>query len=119
MKFVLDAFGGDNCPHAIIDGIYLAQKDYKDFNFVITGDKAVIEKYIEEKKYKFEHLEIVHAPDVISCNDVPTVAIRTKKDSSLVVALDMLKKDETVNALISTGSTGAILTGGFLKIGRI
>lgn len=119
MKFVLDAFGGDNCPDAIIDGIYLAQKEYKDVEFVVTGDKTVIEKYIEEKKYKFEHLEIVNAPGVISCNDVPTVAIRTKKESSLVVALDMLKKDETVNALISTGSTGAILTGGFLKIGRI
>ena len=45
MKFVLDAFGGDNCPDAIIDGIYLAQKDYKDVEFVVTGDKTVIEKY--------------------------------------------------------------------------
>lgn len=119
MKIVLDAFGGDNCPNAIIDGVYLAEKKFKDIQYVVTGNKDIIDKYIAEKKYSFNNLEIVDAPDVITCHDVPTSAIRTKKDSSLVVALDILKKDESVNALISTGSTGAILAGGFLKIGRI
>ncbi len=119
MKFILDAFGGDNCPNAIIDGIFLAEKKFNDVEYIVTGDREIIEKYIAEKKYSFKNLEIVDAKEVISCNDVPTLAIRTKKDSSLVVALDLLKKDETINALISTGSTGAILAGGFLKIGRI
>lgn len=119
MKFVLDAFGGDNCPSAILDGIYMAEKKFDDIEYVVTGDKAVIEKYIQEKKYQFKNLEIVDAPEVISCNEAPTVAIRTKKNSSLVVAMDMLKKDESISALISTGSTGAILAGGFLKVGRI
>lgn len=119
MKFVLDGFGGDNCPQAIIDGIFLAEKKYDDVSYVVTGSKEVIENYIAEKKYNFKNLEIIDAPEVISCNDVPTSAIRTKKNSSLVMALDLLKKDESVNALISCGSTGAILAGGFLKIGRI
>jgi len=119
MKIVLDAFGGDNCPDAIIDGIYMAEQQYSDIQYVVTGSKEVIENYIKEKKYKFNNLEIVDAPEVISCNEVPTSAIRTKKNSSLVVALDLLKKDESISALISTGSTGAILAGGFLKIGRI
>ena len=119
MKIVLDAFGGDNCPDAIIDGVYLAEQKYNDIQYVVTGNKEIIENYIKEKKYNFKSLEIIDAPDVISCNDVPTSAIRTKKNSSLVVALDLLKKDESINALISTGSTGAILAGGFLKIGRI
>ncbi|MBE7074368.1 MAG: phosphate acyltransferase PlsX [Clostridiales bacterium] len=119
MKLILDAFGGDNCPGAIIDGIKLAEKDFSDIEYIVTGDKKIIEGYIVSKGYSFKNLEIVDAPDVITCDDVPTVAIRSKKDSSLVVALDMLKKDETIDALISTGSTGAILTGGFLKIGRI
>lgn len=119
MKFILDAFGGDNCPQAIIDGIVLAQKDYPDVEFILTGDKNIIENYIAEKKYFINNLQIVDAPEVITCNDVPTTAIRSKKNSSLVVALDMLKKDDTIDALISTGSTGAILAGGFLKIGRI
>lgn len=119
MKFVLDAFGGDNCPQAIIDGIVLAQKDYPDIEYVVTGSKEVIENYISEKKYNIKNLEVVDAPEVITCNDVPTQAIRSKKNSSLVVALNLLKNDSTIDALISTGSTGAILAGGFLKIGRI
>ncbi len=119
MKFVLDAFGGDNCPDAIIDGIFLAQKELPDVEYIVTGNKMVIEQYIAKKGYTINNLQIVDAPDVISCNEAPTVAIKTKKESSLVVALDILKTDETVNALISTGSTGAILAGGFLKIGRI
>ncbi|MBE7082102.1 MAG: phosphate acyltransferase PlsX [Clostridiales bacterium] len=119
MKLVLDAFGGDNCPNCVIDGIYLAEKGFDDIAFVVTGDKTVIDNYINEKKYTFKSLEIVDAPDVVTCHDVPTIAIRTKKESSLVKALEILKTDDEVKALISTGSTGAILTGGFLKIGRI
>lgn len=119
MKIVLDAFGGDNCPNAIIDGIFMAQKELDDVRYIVTGSKQILEEYINSKGYNFKNLEIVDAPDVISCNDVPTVAIKTKNESSLVVAFDILKKNEDVRALISTGSTGAILTGGFLKIGRI
>ncbi|MBQ7884791.1 MAG: phosphate acyltransferase PlsX [Clostridia bacterium] len=119
MKIILDAFGGDNCPDAIIDGIVLAQKDYPNMEFIVTGSEAVISEYIKSKGYTFNHLQIVDAPDIITCNDVPTVAIRTKKQSSLAVAIDLLKNDSTVDALISTGSTGAVLAGGFLKIGRI
>lgn len=119
MKFVLDAFGGDNCPQAIIDGIVLAQKKLPEIEYIVTGNKKEIEQYIAEKKYKIKNMEIVDAPEIITCNDVPTVAIRVKKNSSLVKALDLLKNDESIDALISTGSTGAILAGGFLKIGRI
>lgn len=119
MKIVLDAFGGDNCPNAIIDGSYLALKEYNDLQIVLTGDKALIQKYIQEKKYDESKIEIIDASEVITCNDVPTDAIKTKKDSSLVKAVETLKSDEEVKALISTGSTGAILACGFLKIGRI
>lgn len=119
MKIVLDAFGGDNCPQAIIDGVNLAQKIYPDIQFVLTGDEQVISEYIAKNKVVIKNLQIVNAPDVISCDEVPTIAIRTKKQSSLCVALDLLKNDSSVDALISAGSTGAILAGGFLKIGRI
>lgn len=118
MKIVIDAFGGDNAPNAIIDGVLLALKKY-DFTAVLTGDENIINKYLEDKKYDKQRIEVVHAPDVITNDDVPTVAIRTKKQSSLVVAFDILKKDDECKALISAGSTGATLTGGFLKIGRI
>jgi len=119
MKIVLDCFGGDNCPDAIVDGVALALKKYNDIEFILTGDETLINNYIKEKKYELKNVQIINAPDVITCNDVPTVAIRNRNESSLVVALDLLKKDETIDALISTGSTGAVLAGGFLKIGRI
>ena len=119
MKIILDALGGDNSPYAVIDGVNIARKNDKQTQFIIVGDSSVINDYVKSKNYDFSDVQIVDAPDEIGCNDVPTVAIRQKTNSSLVVALDMLKKDDSVDALISTGSTGAILTGGFLKIGRI
>ena len=119
MKIILDAQGGDYSPYSVIDGVALAKKEDKQTQYIIVGNADIIKEYIKSKKYDFNGVEIVHAPDEITCEDSPTVAIRQKKDSSLVIALDMLKKDESINALISTGSTGAILAGGFLKIGRI
>lgn len=119
MKIVLDAFGGDNCPDAIVDGCYLALKEYSDLQIVLTGDKDCLQNYILEKHYDLSKIEIIDAKEVITCNDVPTDAIKNKKDSSLVKATEILKSDDNVKALISTGSTGAILACGFFKIGRI
>ncbi|MBQ3494412.1 MAG: phosphate acyltransferase PlsX [Clostridia bacterium] len=118
MKIVIDAFGGDNAPNAILDGVLIALKKF-DFSVVLTGKKDVIEDYLKDKKFDRERVEIVDAPEVITNDDTPTEAIRTKKQSSLVVAFDILKKDDDCKALISAGSTGATLTGGFLKCGRI
>ena len=118
MKIVIDAFGGDNAPNAILDGVVMAQKKF-DFTAVLTGDENIISSYLSTKKCDMNRIEIVHAPDVITNDDTPTEAIRTKKQSSLVVAFDVLKKDDECKAMISAGSTGATLTGGFLKIGRI
>ena len=119
MKIILDAMGGDNSPYAVIDGVALSRKKDMQTQFVIVGNLSEITKYINEKKYDFSDVQIIDAPEVISCEESPTVAIRQKKNSSLVVSFDMLKNDESIDALISTGSTGAILAGGFLKIGRI
>ena len=119
MKIILDALGGDNSPYAVIDGVAIARKNDKQTKFVIVGNGDVINDYVVKKNYDFSDVEIINAPDEISCDESPTIAIRQKKNSSLVVALDMLKNDESIDALISTGSTGAILAGGFLKIGRL
>ena len=118
MKIVIDGFGGDNAPNAILDGILLALDKF-DFSAIVTGDETVIKNYLSTKKYDQSRIEIVHAPEVITNDDVPTEAIRNKRNSSLVVAFDILRKDDECRALISAGSTGATLTGGFLKIGRI
>lgn len=116
MKVVIDAFGGDNSPVEIIEGALLAIKKHKDLEVILCGDE---EKIKEVLKGRTERIEISHAPEIISNDDIPTDAIRHKKDSSLVRAFDILKNNDDVIALVSAGSTGAILAGGILKIGRI
>lgn len=116
MKVVVDAFGGDNAPLEIVEGAVLAVKAHKDLTVILCGEQNKIKEILGDRT---ERIEIVDAPDVITNDDTPTVAIRQKKDSSLVRAFDILKEDESVAGLVSAGSTGAILTGAILKIGRI
>ena len=116
MKIVVDAFGGDNAPVEIVEGCVLALKKHKNLKIVLCGNIAKIREILDGRE---DRIEIVNASDVISNDDVPTVAIRQKTDSSLVKAFDVLKNDEEVVALVSAGSTGAILTGSIMKIGRI
>ncbi len=116
MKIVVDAFGGDNAPIEVVEGAVLAVKQNKDVNIVVTGDKEKLEKILSGRN---ERIEIVDAKEVITNDDQPTLAIRQKKDSSLVKAFDLLKENDEVVGLVSAGSTGAVLTGAILKIGRI
>lgn len=116
MKIVVDAFGGDNAPVEIVEAAVCAVKEKEDLTVVLTGDKDTLTRLLNGRD---ERIEIVHAPDVISNNESPTIAIRQKKDSSLVRAFDLLKENDDVVGLVSAGSTGAILTGAIFKIGRI
>ena len=115
MKVVVDAFGGDNSPQAVVDGVLAALKKRADLFVVLVGDKTKLETLVGEN----DRIEIVDAPDVITNDDQPTLAIRQKKDSSLVRAFDVLKEQDDVIGLVSAGNTGAVLTGAILKIGRI
>ena len=116
MKVVVDAFGGDNAPLEVVEGAVLAVKRNKNLTVVLTGDENKIKEILNGRT---ERIEIVHAPDVITNDDVPTLAIRQKKESSLVKAFDLLKENEEIVGLVSAGSTGAILSGAIMKIGRI
>ena len=119
MKIVIDAFGGDHAPGCIVDGTIMALKKFDDIEIVLTGDEEKLNNILKTKKYDASRVTIINAPDVITNDDVPTDAIKHKTNSSLVVAFDYLKSHDDCVALISAGSTGAVLTGGFLKIGRI
>ena len=119
MKVVIDAFGGDNAPREIIKGALEYLKEDKNLEVVLCGDEIIIKKELEILGYKGDKISIVHAPDVITNDDIPTKAIKEKTQSSLAVCFDILKRDENCIGLISAGSTGAILAGGFLRIGRI
>lgn len=119
MKIVVDAFGGDFAPHEVVAGAVKALQANEKLEVVLVGDKDKITELLQELVFVSDRLEIVHAPDVITNDDVPTTAIRTKKTSSIVVAYDYLKNNDDAVALVSAGSTGATLTGAVLKLGRI
>ena len=116
MKVVVDAFGGDNAPREIVEGSVLAVNKNKSLTVVLTGDETKIKEILGNRT---ERIEVVHASEVISNDESPTLAIRQKKDSSLVKAFDLLKEEDEIVGLVSAGSTGAVLTGAILKIGRI
>ncbi|MDR3262942.1 MAG: phosphate acyltransferase PlsX [Clostridiales bacterium] len=118
MKIVVDAFGGDNAPYEIVKGAVLALQKDADIEIVLTGQKIDIESVLAGLNFNSDRLEIIDAPDVITNDDVPTTAIRSKTDSSLVVGLEYLKKNGA-DAFVSAGSTGAVLTGATLITGRI
>lgn len=119
LKIVVDAMGGDYAPAEIVKGALLALEERKDFKIVFTGDEFLVKTELDKYKYDGSRVEIVPCSEVITNDDVPTQAIRTKKDSSLVVGLKLLKEDGEVGGFVSAGSTGAVLTGGVLLIGRI
>ncbi len=116
MKIVVDAFGGDNAPLEIIEGCVLAINKHKDLEIILTGATEEIKKILNGRE---ERISIVDAKEIITNNDKPTEAIRYKTDSSLVKAYDILKNQEDVIGLVSAGSTGAVLAGAIMKIGRI
>ena len=119
-KVVIDGYGGDNAPVEVVKGIKKALDNIADLKVVVTGKKEELLACAKETGLEnCDRLEIVDAQDVITNDDTPTVAIKTKTESSLVKAFEVLKNNEDVIGLVSAGSTGAVLTGGFLKIGRI
>ena len=119
MKIVIDVLGGDYSPDEIIKGALTSINLIDDLELILTGDKQVIETQLKSLGWNGERIEIVHAPEEISCEESPTMAIRRKTESSLVKALTILKERDDVIGMISAGSTGAVLAGGLFIVGRI
>lgn len=119
MKIVVDAFGADKGEAVIAQGCADAVNEAKDLEVIIVGDESTIKAELAKCNYDSSRITVVDAKEKITNNEVPTIAIRQKKDSSLVKALEIVKNDESVGGMVSCGSTGAVLTGAFLKIGRI
>ncbi len=122
MKILLDAMGGDNAPDATIKGAYKAVNQIKS-EIVLIGKEEIIrskfkEFYGKEPEEISDRLVIKNATETIEMEDIPTMAIKHKKDSSMVVGFKMLKEDEG-DVFISAGNSGALLTGATLLVGRI
>ena len=118
MKFVMDGMGGDNAPKAVIKGAVEALKIYSDVEIYITGPEVKLLQELENYDYDKSRMKIIDAAEVISLNEHPVMALRKKKNSSLVKALNLVKSGEC-DGIISAGSTGAFLAGCTLIIGRI
>lgn len=117
MKIAIDAMGGDNAPVAVVRGSIQARDEY-NLSIILSGKETEIKKILEKNTSNFNNIEIINAEDIISNDDKPVLAIRRKKESSLVKALYAVKKREA-DSIVSAGSTGALLSGGTLLIGRI
>jgi glycerol-3-phosphate acyltransferase PlsX len=118
LKILVDAMGGDNAPQAIVNGCIDAIKCCEGFDLILIGDNDQINKLLEEKKFRSPRLEVIHAKEVITMEDTPTHAIRSKKNSSMVVGFNMLKEKKG-DVFVSAGNTGALLTGALLILGRL
>lgn len=117
MKILVDGMGGDNAPKEIVKGVIEAA-EIIDENIYIIGDQEKIKEELDNNNFVGENIHIVHASEKIVMEDSPVKAIRSKKDSSMVVGLTMLKKGEG-DLFISAGNTGALVVGSRLITGRI
>ncbi len=117
MVVVVDGMGGDFSPNAVVEGCIEAIKEY-DIDILITGPEDLIREELKKYTYDCNKIKIVDAKEIISTSEHPVIAIKRKKDSSLVKALNLVKGGEA-DAIISAGSTGAFLAGSTLIVGRI
>ena len=113
----LDAMGGDNAPFEIVKGAVDAINERKDIKVRFFGDKEKIEAELAKYQFDAAQTEIIHTTEEISCNESPALAIKKKKDSSLVVGLKSVKAGES-DAFVSAGSSGAVLVGGQVLVGK-
>ncbi|WP_337810714.1 phosphate acyltransferase PlsX [Enterocloster sp.] len=118
IKIAVDAMGGDNAPSEIVKGAVEAVSERPDITVCLTGQEDIIKKELEKYTYKKEQIEIVPASEVIETGEPPGNAIRKKKDSSIVVGMNLVKRGEA-DGFVSAGSSGAILVGGQVIVGRI
>lgn len=117
-RVALDAMGGDNAPVEMVKGAVDAVNKQDNIKVILVGQEEVVKKELAQYTYNKEQIEVVNATEVIETAEPPVLAIRKKKDSSIVVAMNLVKKGEA-DAFVSAGSSGAILVGGQLLVGRI
>ncbi|MFL0268240.1 phosphate acyltransferase PlsX [Candidatus Clostridium radicumherbarum] len=117
MIIAVDGMGGDNAPEAVVEGCVEAVKEL-GVKIILTGPEELIKKTLSKYTFPSESIAVVNSTEVISPNEEPVKALKQKKDSSLVKALNLVKNGEA-DAVLSAGSTGALMAGATLIIGRI
>lgn len=118
IKVAVDAMGGDYAPTEAVKGAVAAVQEKENVEVLLVGKQDVLEKELEACTYPKDRIRIVPASEVIETGEPPVAAIRGKKDSSIVVGMKLVRKEEA-DAFVSAGSSGAILVGGTTIVGRI
>lgn len=114
MKIVLDAMGSDNAPLVEVEGAVQAAQEF-GHDLILVGDEARIKKELEKHRFSSERITIKHASEVIEVHDPAAISVRRKRDSSIVVGMDLLKKNQA-DAFISAGNTGAVVCAATLSL---
>lgn len=118
VNVAVDAMGGDNAPFEIVKGAVEAITEDASIHIYLVGKEEAIQKELSKYSYPKSQVHIVPASEIIETSEAPVMAIRKKKDSSIVKALNMVKEGKC-DAFVSAGSTGAVLVGGQVIVGRI
>lgn len=118
VRVVVDAMGGDYAPAEIVKGAALAVAEDERVSVILVGKEAIVQKELEQYPEAKKRISVVNADDIITNDEAPVMAIRRKKNSSIVVGMTLVKNHEA-DAFVSAGSTGAVLVGAQLVIGRI
>ena len=114
----LDAMGGDNAPNSVVEGAVMALRRFDDIRILLAGPKAKLESLLEQAQDVRGRIEIIEADEVIGMEESPMLAVRKKVNSSMVQAM-LAVREKRAGAVVSAGSTGAILACGMLRLGRI
>lgn len=118
MKIVVDAMGGDNAPEEIVAGAVQAVKEFGHVTVVLVGIEKTIQQYLKKYSYSSHQIEIVNATEVVDMHDPATTPLRKKRNSSISVAVNLLK-DPEYNAFISAGNTGAVVAASTIFLGML
>ncbi len=118
MRIIVDAFGGDNAPLAIIKGCAAAKAEHDNLELILTGKEDIIKSVAEENGIDISGLTIKNCTEILSMEDHATDVVKKKKDSSMAVGLKMLADGEA-DAFLSAGNSGALITGATLIVKRI
>ena len=114
MKIVLDAMGGDNAPVVEVEGAIQAVQEY-GYDVILVGDETRMKKELERHGFSSDKITLKHASEVIEMHDPAAISVRRKRDSSIVVGLDLIKKDQA-DAFLSAGNTGAVVCAATLSL---
>lgn len=117
MRIVLDAMGGDHAPQVTIDGAVQAAREF-EVGVILVGRRETIEAELAEHDTSGLSLPIVHASQVIEMEEHPAAAVKAKKESSMVVGMDLIKRSEA-EAFVSAGNSGAVMAAALFRLGRI